>query len=75
MKQFCIRRQETIKTFLRATLPYLTEKKPKAELLLSFLENRKPFTRISDEEIEKYVTPVETKRTTLERDDAIVRTA
>jgi hypothetical protein len=61
MKQFCIRRQETIKTFLQATIPYLTEKKPKAELLLSFLKNRKPYTRVSDEDIKKYVTPVETK--------------
>jgi hypothetical protein len=64
MKQFCVRRQETIKTVLKSTLPYLTEKKSKANLLLSFLENRVPYSRVTDEEIEKYVTPVETKRTT-----------
>ena len=61
MKQFCVRRQSTIIAVLEATTPFLTEKKPKAQSLLAFLKQRKPFSRVTDEEIKTFVTPVETK--------------
>lgn len=61
MKQFCIRRQSTLIAFFEAVLPMLTEKKAKAENLYLFLKQRKRFKKVTDEEIKKFVTPVETK--------------
>lgn len=68
MKQFCIRRQSTIISVLEATLPYLTEKKPKANNLLQFLKGRDLFSRVTEEEIARFVAPVETKRKALRKE-------
>lgn len=68
MKQFCVRRQSTILSVLDSCLPFLTEKKPKAQNLYNFLKQREKFKRISDEEIKTFVTPVETKRTALRKE-------
>lgn len=73
--QLTLRKISTIKNLLEAICPHLTEKRYKAERLLNFVRNRKLYTELTDEAVKEYLsfTPVETKRSTLERDEAIVR--
>jgi hypothetical protein len=74
--QITIRRYGTLKNVLKVITPHLTEKKIKAEKLLNFVSNRKLYSKLSEEDAIKFLnfTPVETERTTLERDEATVRT-
>jgi hypothetical protein len=74
--QITVRRYGTIKNLLKTITPHLTEKRIKAEKLLNFVSKRKLYEKLTEEDAIKFLnfTPVETERTTLERDEATVRT-